>query len=282
MLSGNNGILSRAQEAKKQTIISQEKEQVELAYVSVAVKKLGNDVTANELQDELDISVGENKTNVTQNEDETLNVNFTDSNHNYNVNKGVVSKEETEEEIIAKLLRYYQNEWMDEDTGEHLNIDPITDATTRIKRAYMIYDDDRLCYQGVYYKGKCFEVTFNNDLKATKVEDKSRYAIVYDERSNLKIEISPQPNMTWYDCATDDNNSQDIRWMNYSQDAERSLKELIIKVHDDYYNNLSESKEIYFWENPIASFLINTDNWNNQNFDSIIKANEIYELVHMR
>jgi len=92
MLNGDNGILKRAGDAKDYTIVGQEKEQVELAYVSAAIKKLGNNVTDGELQIELDSSVGDGKTDVSTNDDDTLNVLFKDTNHNYNVDNGKVAK----------------------------------------------------------------------------------------------------------------------------------------------------------------------------------------------
>ena len=65
LVLGNNGIITKTKDAKEDTVISQEKEQVELAYISAAVKKLGDNVTSEELQEELNISVGDNKTEVT-------------------------------------------------------------------------------------------------------------------------------------------------------------------------------------------------------------------------
>lgn len=81
----------QATKAKEETIIGQEKEQVEIAYVSAAINKLGDDVTDEDLQEELDKSVGFTKTLVTPNGDGTLNVLFNDTEHNYYVNKGIVT-----------------------------------------------------------------------------------------------------------------------------------------------------------------------------------------------
>ncbi len=58
MLSGDNGLLKRAGDARDDTVVGQEQEQVELAYISAAVNNLGGDVTAKNLKDELDLSVG--------------------------------------------------------------------------------------------------------------------------------------------------------------------------------------------------------------------------------
>lgn len=84
----------QATKSKEETIIGQEKEQVEMAYVSAAINKLGDDVTDEDLQNELDKSVGAKKTLVTPNSDGTLNVLFNDTEHNYNVNNGAVAKVE--------------------------------------------------------------------------------------------------------------------------------------------------------------------------------------------
>ena len=91
MLTGQNGLLSQAINAKDETIIAEEKEQVEVAYASANIKKRGEDVTQKDLQEELDKVV---KTSVETNSDGTLNVLFEDTKNNYNVNKGEVSKVE--------------------------------------------------------------------------------------------------------------------------------------------------------------------------------------------
>ena len=91
MLMGNNGVLTQGKRAKEETLVGQEKEQVEMAYVSAAINKLGENVTANELQTELDKVAS---TEVSTNSDGTLNVIFINTKNNYNVNKGKVEKVE--------------------------------------------------------------------------------------------------------------------------------------------------------------------------------------------
>ena len=88
----NNGIIAKSKDAKNNAIESDEKEKVEMAYVSATLKKLGDTVTAEELQTELDLSVGIGKTDVTTNGDDTLNVLFSDTEHNFNVDEGTVEK----------------------------------------------------------------------------------------------------------------------------------------------------------------------------------------------
>ena len=92
MVLGNNGIIAKTKYAKSITVMADEKEKIELAYVSAKSKKLGDDVTAKELQEELDLSVGAGKTGVTSNGDGTLNVLFNATENNYNVDEGKVEK----------------------------------------------------------------------------------------------------------------------------------------------------------------------------------------------
>ncbi len=93
-LTGENGLLTKSRQAKDETIVEQEKEQVELAYVSVAVKNLGGNVERKDLQDELDDSVGNNKTTVSGNS--ILKVEFKDTKNVYKVTKkGKVTKDES-------------------------------------------------------------------------------------------------------------------------------------------------------------------------------------------
>ena len=56
MLTGNNGFYGQASKTKEETIVGQEKEQVEIAYASATVDKLGDNITSEDLQEELDKS----------------------------------------------------------------------------------------------------------------------------------------------------------------------------------------------------------------------------------
>lgn len=73
-----------------------------MAYVSAAINNLGGDVTDIDLQNELDKTIP-GRVNVTPNGDDTINVEFTDTLHNYNVDKGVVTK--------VELIVYGKEEW---------------------------------------------------------------------------------------------------------------------------------------------------------------------------
>lgn len=85
-LSGNNGILNQANNAKKENTLSREKEQLGVAYNSAVADKLDeNQVTVDELQSELDKIVGSGKTVVSGGK--ILKVNFTETNNTYKISK---------------------------------------------------------------------------------------------------------------------------------------------------------------------------------------------------
>lgn len=99
-----NGIIQKSKDARNIAIESDEKEKVEMAYVSAAIKKLGDRVTENDLQEELNNSVGSGKTEVTVNGDDTLNVLFSDTEHNFNVDEGKVEK-------VKPITNNYGEDW---------------------------------------------------------------------------------------------------------------------------------------------------------------------------
>ena len=80
-LTGQNGILTRAQDAKTQTGVAEEKEAIGIAYNGVMADNLGNGVSAGDLQDEL-ISNGYNATASGSN---PITVKFNDSQRVYTV-----------------------------------------------------------------------------------------------------------------------------------------------------------------------------------------------------
>ena len=61
MLTGNNGILTQGKRAKEETTVGHEKEAVQMAYAGAKAKKLGEEVTAEDVNEQLTIN-GENAT----------------------------------------------------------------------------------------------------------------------------------------------------------------------------------------------------------------------------
>ena len=61
MLTGNNGILTQGKKAKEETTVGHEKEAAQMAYTGAKTKKLGEEVTAEDVNEQLTIN-GENAT----------------------------------------------------------------------------------------------------------------------------------------------------------------------------------------------------------------------------
>ena len=90
MLTGENGILTQATEAKKANTVGAEKEQIQLAMQSLKMKKQADNVstivTAEELQNQL-IADGAKNVTVENGESDSLVVKYADSKNQYTVNQ---------------------------------------------------------------------------------------------------------------------------------------------------------------------------------------------------
>lgn len=86
----NNGLIGNAKEAKKETIIAQEKEQIKISYTSGVLNKLNDDITESDLQIQLDTLIRENKTKVATAVNGNLTVKFLDTGHIYEIIDGEV------------------------------------------------------------------------------------------------------------------------------------------------------------------------------------------------
>ena len=94
MLTGQNGILTQAQNASKQTDIGKEKEQIAVAYNGVKTKKEGEDVTSGELDAELKA----NGADATATGTDPITVTFNDSKRSYTIDaNGNITGPESEE-----------------------------------------------------------------------------------------------------------------------------------------------------------------------------------------
>ena len=61
MLTGNNRVLTQGKRAKEETTVGHEREAVQMAYTGAKAKKLGEEVTAEDVNEQLTIN-GENAT----------------------------------------------------------------------------------------------------------------------------------------------------------------------------------------------------------------------------
>ena len=90
MLTGENGILGQATNAKKETEEAEEKEKIQLAVLDAISKN--NDLTEENLQTEIDDEFGEGETKVYPNGDEDFSVIFQNKDSNYRIEDGEVTK----------------------------------------------------------------------------------------------------------------------------------------------------------------------------------------------
>ena len=99
-LSGNNGILTKAKEAKEKTEIGEEKEVVELATISAQMGEKYQSLNQVNLQKEIDKQYGEGKTIVRDNGDSTFTVSFIESKREYDITSKGVEKGKDWNEIM--------------------------------------------------------------------------------------------------------------------------------------------------------------------------------------
>ena len=90
MLTGNNGIITQAQNAKKETEEAEEKEKIQLAVLDAISKN--NNLTEESLQKEIDDEFGSGETKVYENGDEDFSVIFQNKDSNYRIEDGEVTK----------------------------------------------------------------------------------------------------------------------------------------------------------------------------------------------
>ena len=91
MLTGNNGIITQAQNAKNKTEEAEEKEKIQLAVLDAVSKE--NDLTEENLQEEIDDEFGSGETKVYPNEEGAFTVIFQNKDTNYRIEEdGTVTK----------------------------------------------------------------------------------------------------------------------------------------------------------------------------------------------
>ena len=139
MLTGENGILTQAQNAKKETSIAEEKEQIALAYNAAIAKKQSTDITAKELDDELKANdAGADATK----DGENIKVTFEESKREYIIDENGTITGPTESNIVATIKI----------EGEKLEGEPPMPAGfthvagTTVDNGYVIQDGDENQY----------------------------------------------------------------------------------------------------------------------------------------
>lgn len=86
MLTGDNGIIQKAQQAQIETEKATEKEQIQMSYLACKMEDYQNNVSQQAMQEELNQQVGMNKTKVTSS-GENLIIEFTDTQRVYQIDQ---------------------------------------------------------------------------------------------------------------------------------------------------------------------------------------------------
>ena len=100
MLTGNNGILSNAENSEEETKISEEKEKVKMSQSADLISNDGKNNTKQGIQQELDKIEGINKTKVFKDGKDSYIVTFLDTNRNYKIGYGKDIEGPVEIEIV--------------------------------------------------------------------------------------------------------------------------------------------------------------------------------------
>ena len=163
MLTGENGVLTKATESKEQTGIAQEKEEITLAYSAAKTNKgdkVAEDITADELNAELDKlnSTGEASGSG------TLTVTF-ENGHKYTIEQetgtiegpteaGEVAEEDT---LVYMFKKAQEDNCLDGSTcnredhlhiGDYVNYEPVVGTTKESKKEENGYGDQKITVTG--------------------------------------------------------------------------------------------------------------------------------------
>lgn len=103
MLTGENGVITQAQNAKVQTEIGEEKEQVQLAATAAKGKTNWGEITEDNFRAELDNNIGSGKYTLSKNGD-IFTVTYNDSKRSYDVDANGNITEQGEASLIATMI----------------------------------------------------------------------------------------------------------------------------------------------------------------------------------
>ena len=154
MLTGENGIIKQAVEAKDETIIGKEKEGISVGYSGCLTENLGKTVSAKQLENEMK----NNGNNVTVQGTGTLTIKYLDTNHIYTIdtNGTIVAKEEIPDNLVFDVpensefslicgdnITAYFVEYEDTKTGKKENEASAKLASTTPVNVKMAVDNDK-------------------------------------------------------------------------------------------------------------------------------------------
>ena len=161
-ITGNNGLIRNAGNAKEQSEIDNEKEIVDVSTVQVMGENKYGNITKSDLQNKLDDHTGQGKTEVLHDGKDTLYVYFIDTNRYYTVDmdgivNGPVMADRSEDKHPGDITK-------DED-GNELSGDTKDDAY-QINCIEDLCALSNSCNKGTTYQNKYIVLTKNLDFKS--------------------------------------------------------------------------------------------------------------------
>lgn len=161
-ITGNNGLIRNAGNAKEQSEIDNEKEIVDVSTVQVMGENKYGNITKSDLQNKLDDHTGQGKTEVLHDGKDTLYVHFIDTNRYYTVDmdgivNGPVMADRSEDKHPGDITK-------DED-GNELSGDTKDDAY-QINCIEDLCALSNSCNKGTTYQNKYIVLTKNLDFKS--------------------------------------------------------------------------------------------------------------------
>ena len=191
MLTGENGVLTKANESKDETKISEEKEQINLSYSSGMLDSEGEYVDAKNMEDELKELSGLDGIKVTDNGDGSLTVYFPDTGHYYLVSNG----------SIKEIEIYDEEEFEEVELGDvnvlvsNVNTNSVTvyaDKEITNAKKYVYYYKPSLS-SNYFYGGE--SNTYNEKVTISDLNQKNTYKIILMTLDNKEEYINSSKNI---------------------------------------------------------------------------------------
>ena len=209
MLTGENGIIKQAQNAKEKSEIGEEKEAISVAYSGAKIKKEGTEVTAKDVQDQFNYN--ETKANASGN----IKIQFTDSKRWYSIdNSGniegpfesedekvtdwvniVISKTPESEPSGSVLLKVEKVEGLDGNVIlDDIDVNTLSeDEKKDIIIKYIVYSDK---------KYKSFNELIENEFEGNEQMFWQEYIGDLDEYIEYEINYYKEKEIVFIPCYT--------------------------------------------------------------------------------
>ena len=195
LLTGENGIITQAQNSKEETEIGEEKEQVQLAATAAKGKTNWGEITEDNFREELDNNIGSGNYTLSKNGD-IFTVTYNDSGRSYEVDgNGNVTLTNTETEISIKLTVTYENKKLN--ANELPNVKEVTNENVPIPKGFYYVGGTK--NEGVVISDVQGD-DLNNNAKGNQfvwvpVNQNQKLILEVTSKENIKEIIVTHPNL---------------------------------------------------------------------------------------